>query len=457
MATTAIQTMNGHSIKTQHDAAAERAVLGSVLIDPDAIYQVSGFLRPEHFYLVVNQIVYTAMLELSGRREPVDVLTLLDRVRPHQPGPRDGWESYLIGLLGEVPVSLHIHAYGKIVEEHAIRRQMTRAAERIAKLSIEDGDVDEQLGQAETLVFGIRQGRTIDGVHSPREYVSAALDSIHERMAGGGQSGLPTGFLDLDTLLGGLRAPFPYIIAARPGMGKSALCGNIAAHNALKQKKSVLFFAAEMTEQQMAYRIFAAETGVPLTRIQEGTLDNREHSLVLNAAGRLSESRLFIDASPGLTPGQVRARSMRYHAEHGLDLIVVDHLHRMNPDQSKASRNLELGEMTRSLVDTAKHINAPVLIAAQLSRAVEERANKRPDLSDLRESGAIEEEAYAVLFLYRDEYYNPTLTDKANICEVLVKKHRDGPVGVVDLFWSGHLTRFDNLQPQRHPLGEIKL
>lgn len=444
---------NGHKplmqLKQQHDPMAERAVLGSILMEPECIFRISDFLRPEHFRSVVNQHVYSELLSLSARREPIDFMTLGDRVQRYDPPPKDGWPAYLIGLLNEIPTSFYVESYARIVEEHAIRRQMTRVAEQIGALSVDDGNIDEQLSRAESLVFSIRQGRTVDGVHTPREYVSAALDELIRHMEQDTQPGLPTGFLDLDKVLRGLKPPFPYLVAARPGMGKSAFCGNVSAHLALKKDKAVMFFAAEMTERQMAYRIWAAETGIDLTRIHEGRLSDSEYSQVMQAAGRLSESRLFIDASPGLTPGQVRARSMRYHAEHKLDLIVIDHIHRMQPDTPKAARHLELGDMMRSIVDTGKHIDVPVLVAAQLSRSLESRQNKRPQLADLRESGSLEEEAYAVLFLYRDDYYNPETSERPNICEVEISKHRDGMTGVVDLVWRGNLTRFNDLARER--------
>lgn len=448
---------NGHApaaltVPQQYSLEAERATLGSILIDPPALHLVDGFLRPEDFHLELHRWTLAEMQQLVASGKPVDLLLLEQRLALHSTGPSEGWTGWLIGLLNEVPTSVNVVEYARVVSDYATRRRLRRAAEEIANLSYTDGDIEEQIGRAESLIFDINQGRNVDAVQPARVTVGDAISSIMERREQGGkQVGLPTGFADLDRILRGLKPANIYTLAARPGMGKSALAIQIAANLTLKYQKRILLFTPEMTEQQVVFRILATQTGVPLTRIAEGNLTDQEMTAVLEAGGRLSETHLHIDATPGLRPAQVRSRAMRMYAEHGLDLVIVDHLHEMEADTSKAARHLELGDMVRSLKATGKTVNCPVLVLAQLSRSLENRADKRPQLSDLRESGAIEEVSYAVLFLYRDEYYNEATTERPGICEIDVAKHRDGATGTVDLRWHGQLTRFGN--PGREELA----
>jgi len=424
----------------QYDHTAEMAVLGSILIDPAAIFQVSDFLHADDFHSAICRDVFVAMTSLSNNRQAIDTLTVLDKLKEKTP-PKDGWEYYVIGLLNEVPTSVNIEHYARIVEQWAVRRRMTLAAQQVAKLAGEEGDLDTQLGQAEMAVFGVRQGRAVGQVSAPMQYISDFLSRMEERQSGDKLPGLPTGFIDLDKKLNGMQAGMPYILAARPGMGKSALAGNIAAHLALKENKQVLFFSPEMTEEQMVDRIISGECGVSSRDLRAGSL-NGDLRTVYDVAGRVSESGLFIDDTGGLTPGMVRARSMRHYAEHGLDLIIIDHLHEMQADKPKAQRHLELGDMARSLKEVAKLIGCPILIVAQLSRSVEGRGDKRPQLSDLRESGALEEIAFAVMLLYRASYYDETAP--VHEAELNIAKHRGGEIGQITLHWQPELTRFRN-------------
>lgn len=435
------------TVKELYNLQAERAVLGSVIIDPPAIYQVSDFLRPQHFHMELHRWAFEEMLRLSERDQPIDMVTLEERLSRRKGEPELGWTLWLSGLLNDTPTAYHIHSHAKIVEEHYLRRQMKEVGSRIATLAHRDGDIEEQMGEAEVALFNVREGRSSQGVLSPRDYVRESLDHIEERRWQDADKmlGLSTGFPTLDETLDGFINPFPYILAGRPGMGKSSLAIQMATHSAF-QGKVVQYFTPEMTAMQLAHRVYAAETGISLwavrhARYQTGKPLSDKHMAEINeVAGRLGESKLFVDPTPGITPAQIRAKAMRCYAEHGLDLIIVDHLHEMQPNKHLVGRHLELGDMMRSLKEVGKLVNAPILVLAQLSRAVENRQDKRPQLSDLRESGAIEEVAYGVLFVYREGYYDDLANQKE--AELIIAKNRDGSLGTVYLGWEGQKTRF---------------
>jgi len=422
---------------------AELAVLGSILIDPTTIWQVADFLKPADFRGELCRTVYGEMLSMAESRTGIDLLTLQQRLAGKD-APPDGWASWLIGVLNVVPTQMHIVEYARTVEQFAARRRLVSAAEKAANLAYEAGDFDASLSAAETAVFNVRQGRSLTGMQTAREASASALSRIEERRElGGVMPGMSSGFTDLDRQLGGFVAPFLYILAARPGMGKSTFAGNIAAHLA-GQGKRVLFFAVEMTTAQVMDRLIAAEARLPLANVRTGRLDNAGMEKVYRASGRIGGWPLMIDDTPVIAPGQVRAKAMRVFAEYGLDFVIVDHLHEMSPDTPKTQRHLELGDMMRSLKETAKLVNAPMLVAAQLSRALEGRSSKKPTLADLRESGAIEETAYAVLFLYREHYHNETANEHE--AELILAKNRDGGSGSIGLYWDGSQARFGNLQ-----------
>lgn len=435
---------NGHM--PIHNREAEEALLGSLLIDPDAISQVSDFLTVSDLYIAQNRAVYETMLKLhADGRAHADLIAVMDALAAAPATPKNGWEGYLVDLMQIVPTSIHAREYARIVEERAIRRRLLRAAESIAT-SAHDAEtpVGELLDAAEMNIFDVRGRRELGEVAKPRAYTSRFLERF-ERLRNGSltAAGLPTGFIDLDTLLDGLQAPHQYVLAGRPAMGKSALALNIAAHLAIDRGKRVLLFSLEMSEHQIANRITAWLTGIN-SRQRADHYNDHQVAQLYEAAGALSESGLFIDTTEGVSPAQIRAKALRVYAEHGLDLIVVDHLHLMRPDRDMKRPDLEIGETSWSLSNLGKRLNAPVLTLAQLSRAVEARNNKRPNLSDLRESGRIEENAYCVMFLYREAYYNE-LSERGDTAEVIVAKHREGPTGSVDLYWKAETASFHNL------------
>jgi replicative DNA helicase len=430
-----------------HSVEAEEAVIGALLVDPDAIYLIADFLMPGDFYLGKNRLIYQAILDLKGKGIFGDLVTLAAELSRDGDTDEVDWIDHLARLVSEVPSSIGVRDYARVVEEKAMRRRMIQAAGKVASLAhTESGLIDEQLDEAETAVFQVRGERARQGVSKPRQYTTEYLEMFERlRENGRGLIGLPTGFTDLDRLLGGLQAPYQYVLAARPGMGKSAMAINIAVHLALKHGKRIAFFSLEMSKMQIMNRINASLTGIDSQQIQRPwELTEQQVKLVYETTGRVSDSRLHIDPTEGISPAQIRAKCLRLYAEYGLDLVIIDHLHLVRPDRNMNRPDLEIGETTETFANLGKALNVPILTLAQLSRGVETRQNKRPQLSDLRESGRIEENAYCVMFLYRDDYYDE-LTDRPNVCEVVIPKHREGPTGSVDLHWKPGIVTFRNL------------
>jgi replicative DNA helicase len=433
-----------------HSIEAEEAVLGSLLIDPDSLFEVTNFLRPDAFYRSQNRWIYEAMLSLSERRVPIDVVTLIEELRREEHLDEIGGEPTVISLLNAVPTSINVEAYGKMVEAASIRRKLIQAAGAIAKLAFNEAeDINVVLDRSESTLFSISEQRTNRDLKPLREIAGDYLERIELlRERGDEFIGIPTGFTDLDRMLSGLNKSDLVIIAARPGMGKTALQNAIALNAAKRYDKRVAMFNLEMSGEQLVQRMIAAETRIDSQRLRRGDLADHEWAIFLEALGRLSESRIFIDDTPSITPMQLRTKCRRLHAEHGLDLVTIDYLQLMQAEHPSNNRVQEVSEISRELKGLARELDVPVVAAAQLSRAVEQRQNKRPMLSDLRDSGSIEQDADVVMFIYRDDYYNQETSERPNIAEVNVAKHRNGPTGSIDLFWHGQLATFRNLHRQ---------
>lgn len=429
---------------------AEEAVLGSLLIDPDAIFEVANFLKSEAFHSVSNRWIYESILTLFGRGDPIDSLTLIEELRRREQLEEVGGESYIIGLVGVVPTSINVQSYGRIVEAAAVRRDLLRAASTIAQFAYdEDENINIVLDRAEQTLFAISEQRTTKDLVPVRQIAERYLSRIEEVHARGQEIvGVPTGFTDLDRLLGGLNRSDLVILASRPGMGKTSLQNGIGLTAARTYGKRVAIFNLEMSGEQLVQRMVASETKIDIQRLRRGNLQEHEWPIFYEAIQRLSETRIFIDDTPSITPMQLRTKCRRLYAEHGLDLIMIDYLQLMQGDRSTANRVQEIGDISRGLKQLARELDVPVLAAAQLSRGVEGRQDKRPMLSDLRDSGAIEQDADIVMFIYRDEYYNAETTDRPNIAEIAVAKHRNGPTATIDLYWNGELASFANLQRQ---------
>ncbi len=433
---------------------AEEALLGSLLIDNDAIFDVASFLKPDAFYREKNKWIYESILSLSNRREPVDLITLSDELRRRNQLDEVGGEAYVIGLLNIVPTSIHAQHYGHIVEAASVRRRMITAASTIANLAFEqEEDISVSIDRAEQALFSISEERTTRDLVAVKEVARAYLDRIEELHERGDEViGVPTSYTDLDRLLGGLNKSDLIIIAARPGMGKTALQLAIGQAAARRYSKRIAIFSLEMSAEQLVQRMIAAETRIDSQRLRRGDLEEHEWPIFYEAVGRLSETQIFIDDTPSISPLQLRTKCRRLYSEHGIDLIMVDYLQLMQADLSYGNRVQEISEISRGLKGLARELDVPLIANSQLSRAVEQRNDKRPMLADLRDSGSIEQDADVVMFIYRDDYYSHDESERPNIAEINIAKHRNGPTAVIDLFWQGQLATFRNLQRQ-----EIKL
>jgi replicative DNA helicase len=422
-----------------NNVEAEEALLGSLLIDPEAIFEVASFLRPRAFYREQNE-----------QRKPVDLITLTDELRRREQLDELGGEAYIIGLINTVPTSINAYSYGRIVEAAALRRRMIITASTIVNLAYEeDEDVSVVIDRAEQALFSVSEERAVRDLIPVKEIARSYLDRIEELHARGDEViGVPTGFTDLDKILGGLNKSDLIIVAARPGMGKTALQLSIGQAAARRYGKRVAIFSLEMSAEQLVQRMIAAETRIDSQRLRRGDLQEHEWPIFYESIGRISEALIFIDDTPSITPMQLRTKARRLYAEHGLDLIIIDYLQLMQGERSMSNRVQEISEISRGLKGLARELDVPVVAASQLSRAVEQRQEKRPQLSDLRDSGSIEQDADVVLFIYRDEYYHPDDSERPNIAEISIAKHRNGPTAVVDLYWYGQLATFRNLQRQ---------
>jgi replicative DNA helicase len=430
-----------------HSTEAEEAILGSLLIDPDAIFEVASFLRPEAFYRVHNRWIYDSILTLSERREPIDFITLTEELRRREQLEEVGGEAYLIGLLNVVPTSVNARSYAQVVEAAATRRNLISAAGTIADLAYNEAeDISIVIDRSEQTLFGVSEERTTRDLVPVKHIARTYLERVEElNRRGDDVIGVPTGFKDIDRLLGGLNRSDLVIVAARPGMGKTSLQNAIALTAARRYNKRVALFNLEMSGEQLVQRMISAETRIDSQRLRRGNLAEQEWPIFMQAIGRLSETSIFIDDTPSITPMQLRTKCRRLYAEHGIDLIMIDYLQLMNSEFRTNNRVQEISDISRGLKALARELDVPVVAAAQLSRAVESRQDKRPLLSDLRDSGSIEQDADVVMFIYRDEYYNED-TERPNIAEIDIAKHRNGPTGTIDLFWHGKLATFRNLQ-----------
>jgi len=435
---------------------AEEAVLGSLLIDPDAIIRVASFLRAEDFYREKHGWIYQAALDLHERREPVDFVTLCDELRRREQLDEVGGAAYITALINAVPTAVHVEHYARIVERTAVLRRLISAAGRIAALAYEgSGNADEIVDQAEQEIFSVSERRIQRELVPIKQVMKEVIDRIeYLQKHRDGLLGVPTGFVDLDNLLGGLQRSDLIIIAGRPGMGKSSLGLNIALHAAKKHELHVGIFSLEMSTEQVVQRLLAAETDIDSQRLRLGDFDEEDWPRIMEAAGVLSEVPIFIDDTPAISALQMRTKARRLHREYGLDLVIVDYLQLMRSDVRLENRVQEISEISRSLKSLARELNVPLIAISQLSRAVEHRQDKRPILADLRESGALEQDADVVMFIYRDDaYYSEDEwyerhKDKPyprNVAEIKVAKHRHGPTKTVTLYFHKELTKFADL------------
>ena len=433
-----------------HNLEAEQSVLGAMIINKDAINTAVEQLHPEDFYREANEEIYRAIIELYNRNEPVDLVTLSEELKKRDTLENIGGLHYLAELSGGVGLSSNIKYYCDIVEEKSILRRLILSCDNIMGKSYEDNEeVNSIIEQAEKEIFDITQGRHKGGFVSIKEVLLDSFSRIEELAAHQGElTGLTTGFIDIDNKLSGLQKSDLILLAARPSMGKTALGVNIAINSAIKADASVAIFSLEMSKEQLAQRMISSVAHVDLQKIISGRLEEEEWLKIINVMAPLSQANIFIDDTAGISLLEMKAKCRRLKIEKGLDLVVIDYLQLMESESRHESRQQEISSISRGLKALAKEMECPVIALSQLSRAPELRSDHRPILSDLRESGAIEQYADVVMFLYRDEYYNED-TDKKNIGEVIIAKHRNGPTGTVELVWKKEFTKFLNKEIYR--------
>ncbi|WP_085022661.1 replicative DNA helicase [Anaerovibrio sp. JC8] len=428
---------------------AEQAVLGAMLIKKEAIAEVSQILKPEDFYRDAHKIVYEAMLSLFNKNEPADIVTVSEYLNSENLMEKAGGVTFITALANTVPTAANVTYHAKIVREKSDLRHLINTATDIAGMAYESSeDVADVIDKSEKMIMEVANRQNVSAFTPMRDIVMETFDKINVLYENkGGLTGIPCGFTDLDKLTSGLQASDLILVAARPSMGKTAFTLNIGAHVALKEHKTVAFFSLEMSKQQLVQRMLCSEGGIDSQKLRKGELDKTDWSKLVNVANKVAEAPLYIDDTAGITVMELRSKARRLKAEKGLDLIIIDYLQLMQGRSSKGSsdnRQQEISEISRSLKAVARELNVPVIALSQLSRSVESRQIKRPMLSDLRESGSLEQDADIVMFLYREDYYDPETANK-NITEVIVAKHRNGPVDTVKMFFKKEFTRFNDL------------
>lgn len=429
-----------------HSLEAEQSVLGAMILDKEAINTAIETIHPEHFYKEANREIFEAILILFNKNEPVDLITLSEELKRRGTLENTGGVTYLANLSSGVATTANVKYYCKIVEERAILRSLIHSCDEVIAKSYEDSEeVNAIIEKAEKAIFDITQGRSREGFAPLSEVLLSSFSQIEERAANqDALTGLTTGFLDLDYKLSGLQKSDLVLLAARPSMGKTALAINIATNSALKAEASVAIFSLEMSKEQLVQRMISATAHVDLQKIISGRLSEDEWIQVINSMGPLSKANIFIDDTAGISLMEMKAKCRRLKIEKGLDLVMIDYLQLMQLEGRQESRQQEISSISRGLKALAKEMECPVVALSQLSRAPELRTDHRPILSDLRESGAIEQDADVVLFLYRDEYYNDD-SEKKNIGELIIAKHRNGPTGNLELVFKKEYTKFVNM------------
>ena len=426
-----------------HSVESEQSILGSIILDKDAIITVAETINPSDFYKEAHKIIYESMLKLNSNNEPIDLITLIEELRKEGHLDNIGGISYLTSLSTIVPTTSNVKYYANIVKEKSVMRQLIKASNEIINLGYDAStDVQEILDKAEKNIFDISQEKSGDDIQPINLVLQDTFDMI-ERLCTqkSDVTGITTGFADLNKKINGLQRTDLILLAARPAMGKTAFSLNLVQNAALKGDASVAVFSLEMSKEQLVQRILSAQSNVELSKIKTGTLGESDWPRIIDAMAVLSEANIFIDDTPGIKISEIRSKCRRLKIEKGLDLILIDYLQLMEGEGNNESRQQEIAKISRSLKIIAKELNCPVVALSQLSRAPEQRADHRPMLSDLRESGSIEQDADIVMFLYRDEYYHPD-SDRKNIGEVIIAKNRHGETGAVELVWLGEIQKF---------------
>ncbi len=426
------------------DLEAERSVIGAVLIDSAAINLVAEFLKPEYFYDPANKTIYSSMLSLFEKQQPIDVVTLQDALNKQDALKRVGGKAYLSDLINTVPSSAYVEHYAQIVKNHYVKRKLIELSSRMVEKAFDvKGDVKKLLDEAEVEIFGLSQQHLHRDFVQLKEILTESFDRLNEFMKKGNHlRGVPTGFPDLDNKLAGLQDSNLIILAARPGVGKTTLALNMALNTAVKNKVPVGFFSLEMSKEELVDRLLVGQADIDAWRLKTGRLSDDDYKRLTEAMGELSDAPIFIDDTPGLSILEMRTKARKLKLEKDIKLIIVDYLQLADPGKKFDSRNNEVSFVSQGLKNLARELKVPVLAISQLSRAVEQRGTGKPQLSDLRESGAIEQDADVVMFIYQEEESEDLLDQSKRLVKLYIAKHRNGATGDIDLMFRGDRVKF---------------
>lgn len=433
-----------------HSIDAEKSVIGAMLMGREAVMTAGEILISDDFYQQQYGVIFDAMVELFNEGKPVDVITLQDRLKEKDVPPEISSMEFARDVLSAVPTSANVKYYANIVKDKATLRRLIQVNEDIAnECYLGKEKTEDILADTEKKLFKLLMQQNSGDYVPIRQVVLNALDNIEKASkTSGSVTGIPTGFTDLDYQTAGLQPSDLILVAARPSMGKTAFVLNIAQHVAFKVKKAVAVFSLEMSKEQLVNRLFALESRVDAQKLRTGNLTDEEWGRLIEGAGIVGESKLIIDDTPGISISEMRSKCRKYKIDHDIGIIIIDYLQLMSGSGKNESRQQEISDISRSLKALARELNVPVVALSQLSRAVEQRPDHRPMLSDLRESGAIEQDADVVMFIYRDDYYHKDSEEKG-VAEIIVAKQRNGPIGTVKLVWLPNYTKFVNMKKEK--------
>ena len=440
-----------------HNLDAEMSVLGGLMVDPYAFNEITGVITEDDFYKNAHRRVFSAIQDLALRSQPVDIITVSNVLNERKELEAIGGAAYLADIMNSTPTAAHIGTYAKIVQERSLLRKLIGMSNEIVEKAYNESyaDVESFLDEVEGQIFSLADKKKQSGLVGAAELIKASIDKLTELASNKSEvTGIASGFTELDRMTSGFQPGELSIIAARPSMGKTAFSLNIVQHAAIHMKKSVAYFSVEMAKEQLMMRMLASEARVSLSDLRVGSVNDTAWPRLIDKASKMAEARIFIDDTSGISPFEVRAKCRRLQAQHGLDMIMIDYLQLMDLKTKTESRERMISEVSRTLKAIAKELRVPVIALAQLNRGVEGRTSRRPMLSDLRESGSIEQDADVIMMLYREEYYDRENPDVKGLAEVIVGKQRNGPVGDVKLKWEASMGRFANLESGRseHPL-----
>lgn len=429
-----------------HNLESEQCVIGSIIVEEETLVPVAEILDREDFYIDAHKVIYDSMIELGNERKPIDMITLTNRLKEKGYLDQVGGVTYLTSITNMIPTTSNVKVYAEIVKKNSTLRKLIKASNDIISMGYEASDsLDDILNVAEKKIFDISQDRMSQDFKPISEVLTSVTAMIEEVYSKGSDiTGLDTGFIDLNKKLGGFHKSDLILIAARPGMGKTAFALNLVANAAIRSKSSVAVFSLEMSKEQLVQRLLSSQSNVALNNISKGKIADDEWKKLTDAMTVLSSSHIFIDDTPGIKVSEIRSKCRKLKMEEGLDMIMIDYLQLMEADGRADNRQQEVSKISRSLKILAKEMNCPVIALSQLSRNTESGKDHMPKLSDLRDSGAIEQDADIVMFIYRDEYYTKMETKKKDLAEIIIAKNRHGEISNIELVWIGKIQKFSN-------------